>query len=136
MNQQKELEIERKRPGLQIAMCIMTWLFAIAFVGIAIATLAGVFKHLELEKQIEQMVVFSVFSVGLLIAGIGIWQGKRWGVVLSALILAGTLIYSLQEDVQDRDFLYVFIRGIALLNIIAYHILFWRRFKQYDTTIN
>ncbi len=119
----------------QKTLIITNWIFACLSLGAAIAIKAGVFfRHLEPEEQIVQVIFCVIFSVGFLIASIGIWRGKRWGFVLSALTLASFVIGTMQEGIQSMDFFAVFIRMLMVFVIITNHVKSWHRFKQYHPT--
>ena len=115
----------KKFSGTAKVFSVVYWVFAIFMGAYAIWLVLGKASFEPLE-QIKWASIYGFLSVGLGASGIGIWQGKRWGVAMSALLMALFLAYSILSDIQSGNLWGVLLKSIIMMPaIIGLHIKLW-----------
>ena len=111
-------------------MSVVYWLFAI-FMGFYAAWVMAGNPNLEHSVQIRWATIYGLLCVCLLAAGIGLWFNKKWGIMLSAVLMTAFLVYSIQRDVQVAFIWGIFLKTVIMApSIFALHLVFWRDFKK------
>ena len=122
MNQDTKAMPLKKVSGTAKVFSVVYWVFAV-FMGVYAIWLVLGKASFEPWEQIKWVSIYGFLSAGLGLSGVGMWQGKRWGVAMSALLMALFLVYSISSDIQGGYLWGVLLKSIIMTPaIIVLHI--------------